>query len=133
MLWQTDDFGELTPPDQDTLSSSEDQIPGGRHGGIFEVQAIRAKLPLANAVHQLNARYGGGRVPLRVLRQQALGLHLRPYEKMLWLCLGRALREYLHHNPSGDGIKSRVRGPAFLSSFCQNVSKSCFIATCLKY
>jgi len=49
MLWQIDDFGELTPPDQDTLSSSEDQIPGGRHGGIFEVQAIRAKLPLANA------------------------------------------------------------------------------------
>ena len=63
MLWQTDDFGELTPPDQDTLSSSEDQIPGGRHGGIFEIQAIRAKSPLANAVHQLNARYGGGRVP----------------------------------------------------------------------
>lgn len=46
MLWQIDDFGELTPPDQDTLSSSEDQIPGGRHGGIFEVQAILAKLPL---------------------------------------------------------------------------------------
>ncbi|MDR6375756.1 hypothetical protein [Paraburkholderia caledonica] len=83
MLWQMDDFGELTPPDQDTLSSSDDQIPGGRHGGIFEVQAIRAKLPLANAVHQLNARYGGGRVPLRVLRQQPLGLHLRRYEKML--------------------------------------------------
>ena len=50
-------------PDQDTLLSSEDHIPGGRHGGNFEVQAVQAKLPLANTVHQLNARSGGGRVP----------------------------------------------------------------------
>lgn len=63
VLVQIDDFGELMPPDQDTLLSSEDRIPGGRHGGIFEVQAVQAKLPLANTVHQLNARNGGGRVP----------------------------------------------------------------------
>jgi hypothetical protein len=49
---QIDNFGKLSPPDQDTLLISEDRIPGG----------VQAKLPLANTVHQLNARSGDGRV-----------------------------------------------------------------------
>jgi hypothetical protein len=54
-LVQIDSFGELMPTDQDTLLFSEDRIPDGRRGGIFEAQAVQAKLPLANAMHQLDA------------------------------------------------------------------------------
>lgn len=43
----------------------------------------------------------------------------------------RFVDRYLHYNPLDDGIKSRGRGAAFLSSFCQNVSKFCFIASYL--
>lgn len=62
MLVQTDDFGELIPQDQETLSSSHDRIPGDTYGDIFDLQAIQVKLPFANAVHQLNSRDGGRHV-----------------------------------------------------------------------
>jgi hypothetical protein len=55
-LVKIDSFGELRPTDQDTSSSSEDRIPDDGRGDIFEAQAVQAKLPLANAVHQLDAR-----------------------------------------------------------------------------
>jgi hypothetical protein len=60
---QMDSFGEFMPTDQDTYFISEDRIRGGGRGSIFEAQAVQAKLLLTNAVHQLNARKGGRRVP----------------------------------------------------------------------
>lgn len=88
MLWQIDDFGELTPPDQDTLSSSEDQIPGGSHAGIFEVQAIRAKLPLANAgIDSMPAT-----VVAAFLKRLKLGIAFVLDFTLRWSCLIRLLR-----------------------------------------
>jgi hypothetical protein len=60
-LVQIDSFGELRPIDQDTSLSSEDRIPDDGRGDIFEAQAVQAKLPLANAMHQVDAREGGCR------------------------------------------------------------------------
>ena len=60
---QIDGFGELMPTDRDTSLSREDRILNGGRGGIFEAQAVQTKLPLTNAVHQLNARKSGRRVP----------------------------------------------------------------------
>jgi hypothetical protein len=60
---QTDSIGELVPTNQASSLSSDDRIPDGGGGGIFEEQAVQAKLPRANAVHQLNACKGGRRAP----------------------------------------------------------------------
>ena len=37
----------------------EDRIPDGRRSGVFEVERREIELPLANAMHQLDARNRG--------------------------------------------------------------------------
>jgi hypothetical protein len=56
VLVQTDVFNGLRPIDQDALLRRGNRIPDSRHSGIFESQPGKTKLPLANAMHQLNAR-----------------------------------------------------------------------------
>ena len=55
VLVQTDGLNGLRPIDQDTLLKRENRIPDCRHSGVFESQPHKTKLPLANAMHQLNA------------------------------------------------------------------------------
>ncbi|MEO8629494.1 MAG: hypothetical protein ABI612_15550 [Betaproteobacteria bacterium] len=40
----------------------EQGIPGRSRAGVFDVQGAQIELPLSNASHLLNARYGDHRV-----------------------------------------------------------------------
>jgi hypothetical protein len=46
---------ETSPINKDSLFFEQDSIPGGGRSGIFESESPEVKLPLANAVHQLDA------------------------------------------------------------------------------
>jgi len=46
---------ETSPVNKDSLFIEKNSIPDGGRSGIFESESPEVELPLANAVHQLNA------------------------------------------------------------------------------
>jgi hypothetical protein len=49
------DETEASPINKDSIFVEKDSISGGGHNGIFESDSPEVELPLANAVHQLDA------------------------------------------------------------------------------
>ena len=63
VLVQIAGMGEKSPTNKDALSIEQDRIPDGGRSGFLEPESGEVELPLANAVHQLDARKGGCRAP----------------------------------------------------------------------
>jgi hypothetical protein len=63
VLVQVDGLAEKFPIFMDTFAIEQDNIPDGRRSGIFEAGNGEVKLPLANAVHQLDTGNRGRGAP----------------------------------------------------------------------
>jgi hypothetical protein len=62
-LVQIGGLAEKFPIVMDNLAIEQDSIPDGRHSGIFDPGTGEVELPLANAVHQLDAGNRGRGAP----------------------------------------------------------------------